>query len=134
MNRKEFHEKIVRHLSEQPWIKKSEIDELDASISHWIQSQDLNYPYFTNAMRKEISFLMATKENAELFSDYAWQEESKPWQPYLKFIFDDLPYPPPAQYDFTFIDLFAGIGGFRLAFQRADRWSGFFRQETGIYK
>lgn len=29
----------------------------------------------------------------------------------------NIPFPPPFFYDFTFIDLFSGIGGFRIAFQ-----------------
>jgi DNA (cytosine-5)-methyltransferase 1 len=35
----------------------------------------------------------------------------------LKLVFDDIPYPPPVNPKFTFIDIFAGIGGIRLAFQ-----------------
>jgi DNA (cytosine-5)-methyltransferase 1 len=43
--------------------------------------------------------------------------EADCFQPEFRFENDLIPFPAPKSYKFKFIDLFAGIGGFRLAFQ-----------------
>ncbi len=48
-------------------------------------------------------------ENLNLVSDVALQQ--------LLFEVENVPFPTPKNYKFKFIDLFAGIGGFRLAMQ-----------------
>ena len=49
------------------------------------------------------------EEKYSLVAEYAIQQ--------LLFEVEKVPFPTPADYDFKFIDLFAGIGGFRLAMQ-----------------
>jgi DNA (cytosine-5)-methyltransferase 1 len=72
-----------------------------AALTHYLQA------YKTKAA----SFY---EEGAKEFLSTTTQEPLEQYK--IKFRFD-VPFPPVEKPDFNFIDLFAGIGGFRLAFQ-----------------
>lgn len=78
-----------------------------AHLTHYFQ----NYVNGVSQHYKQpaIDYLYSLSEHLNLV------EESQ-MQLYLPMKFD-VPFPPPETYDFTFIDLFAGIGGFRIPLQ-----------------
>lgn len=91
---------------------KLEIDSTKlASISHWLQTPTVTPPFLDEELKKAaVSFFSSTEENEV-------KEDSLPYQGEFDFLFDDIPYPPIDDPKFTFIDLFAGIGGVRQAVQ-----------------
>lgn len=83
--------------------RRPKTDEGLAAVTHYLQSKnnDTKAHYIENATNY-------IKEN-NLVSEPAFQYELP--------IEYDIPFPPPKNPKFKFIDLFAGIGGFRMAFQ-----------------
>ena len=84
-----------------------------AIVTHYLHNLD-------NAARASLQ-----KDPVKYLKKYTeYSEEKEPLNLVLKEAFqellfkaDDVPFPTPENHKFTFIDLFAGIGGFRIAFQ-----------------
>ncbi len=89
---------------------KPENDEQNtqAAITHYLQSGATEYLKLVN------------EEGLELYKSKIAELKNEGGIRDLRLGLEwDIPFPPPAKPKFTFIDLFAGIGGIRLAYQRA---------------
>lgn len=86
-----------------------------ASFTHYLNNFDNpNSKYFKNNAIDYVKEILSKETNNQIISDKTAEEALQ----YLIFNFkEDVPFPEPKNHEFEFIDLFAGVGGFRIAMQ-----------------
>lgn len=103
-----------------PVLPKSRIKKLaeliedpfsQAIVSHYATTYRLEH--YQKLLKQYVPYVLSEGED---ISPCGVAELSASFQSFFDFLLD-VPFPSPKQSKFTFIDLFAGIGGFRLAMQ-----------------
>lgn len=86
----------------------------EAAFSHYIHSHENGgAQFFKDSAVQHVKNLLEFKYPEEEIDNLVAEEALQ----YFLFEPTDIPFPPPKNPKFKFIDLFAGIGGFRLAMQ-----------------
>jgi DNA (cytosine-5)-methyltransferase 1 len=93
--------------------------EITAIITHWLQNPDSIPIYGTAEIASSWRRLLVAHSFALTtpLQGNNWPQPKANQKPLIKF--DGVPFPPPAKAKFTFAEICAGIGGFRIPLQRA---------------
>ena len=117
--RKEIRDILIAECKRDGQFSGKKTDEeLGAITTHLLQSPLVSTPLLDSKLKQRLLRIIIRSLDEE---QVLYAEEESAELPLISTLslFNDLAYAPPKNWDFTFIDLFAGIGGFRIAFQRA---------------
>lgn len=95
---------------------QAEGDEIEAIVTHWLQLQTPYFPFFTASMHDHCCALLSEARRRKKPAGMI-REEHTPYQLRFPINWESVPFLPTEHPKFSFIDLFAGIGGFRIAMQ-----------------
>ena len=115
----DFYSEYDRH-NKVKIFDKTSVENYLAVLSHYLHNKDygLNEEQRIALLNALLEFLSSKQyvPNGELNTDDVERFLNEPQQLSLFSEFFNVPYPNPSDAKFTFIDLFAGIGGIRLPF------------------